>query len=132
MNEKGFTLIEMLAVVTIITILGVIVIPLVGDIIKDNKRELYDVQIKNIKEATSSYVNENFMKIDIPNNSSVGIHLSFLRNNGYIDKNISDPITYERFDDNMVILINNSDNVYTYIVCDGYTECDTNVTFIDR
>ena len=132
MNEKGFTLIEMITVVSILTILGVIVIPMVGGILKDKKREIYDVQINNIKEATSNYVSENFMSIDIPNNSSVGIHLSFLKNNGYIDNNITNPMTYEEFSDSMVILISNNSNVYSYIVCDSYTVCDTTgVTFID-
>ena len=132
MNRKGFTLIELLAVIAILSVLGIIVIPIISDIIKDNKDTLYQTQIKNIESATSNYVSENFLSIDIPNNTTKGIHLSYLKNNGYVDKDISNPNTYEKFSDDLVILITNTNNDYTYTVCTSDVVCDTDVVFLDR
>ena len=131
MNKRGFTLIELLAVITILAVLGVIIVPIIKNVISKNKRILYDTQIRNIEGATSNYVSENIFSINIPNGSSVGIHLSFLKNNGYIDKDIANPITNEKFNDNMIIIITNNNNSYSYTVCDEGVSCNTNVNFLD-
>ena len=54
MKSKGFTLIELLGVVTILAMLGMIIVPTVSKVVSDNKQQLYDVQIRNIKSGTRS------------------------------------------------------------------------------
>ena len=44
MKHKGFTLVEILAVITIIGILALITIPTVDSIIKSSKNDAYEVQ----------------------------------------------------------------------------------------
>ena len=47
-----------------------------------------------------------------------------LKELGYIDSDISDPLTRNKFSDDMVIIISNHDNSYSYTVCDGSVSCD--------
>lgn len=131
MKKNGFTLVELLGVVTILVMLGLIIIPTINKVVSDNKVKLYNVQIKNIKSGASSFVSENVLSFDVPNNGSIGIKLGKLKELGYVDNNITNPITREQFDDNLVIIITNSSNVYEYTVCDDTVDdvyCDSNVT----
>ena len=51
MNNKGFTLIEVLAVIAIIAILGIVTVPGVLNSINNSKKASYNILIENIKEA---------------------------------------------------------------------------------
>ena len=125
MKKNGFTLVELLGVVTILAMLGMIVVPTINKVISDNKRELYEIQISNIKSGTSDFVSENIFsdRLEIPNNSSIGIKLGKLKELGYVDSDISDPITKNKFSDDMVVMITNRNNVFSYTVCDGSVNC---------
>lgn len=50
-NNKGFTLIEVLAVIAIIAILGLVAVPGVLNAINNSKKSSYNILIENIKEA---------------------------------------------------------------------------------
>lgn len=128
MKKNGFTLIELLGVVTLLAMLGLIIVPTVNKVVSDNKVKLYNVQIRIIKSAASDFVSENVLSLDIPNNSSIGIKLGKLKELGYVDNNISNPISKAKFSDDMIILITNKNSSYSYTVCDGSVNCDTNVT----
>ncbi len=129
MKRNGFTLIELLGVVTILAMLGLIVVPNINKVISDNKQRLYDVQIENIKDGVSNFVDDNILNLDIPNNSSIGIKLGKLKQLGYIDKDISNPITKKKFSDDLVIMITNKDNSYGYVVCDNSVNCENVVLY---
>jgi len=126
MNRKGFTLIELLGVVLILAMLGVVVVPTISKVISDNKRELYDVQINNIKSGASNFVSENIFsdRLEISSGSSIGIRLGTLKELGYVDSEISDPITKNKFSDDMIVMITNQGNAFSYTVCDGSVNCD--------
>ena len=59
MQNKGFTLVEMLAVVIILSLFGVIGIISVESIIKKGSEKAYNAQINEIKNAA-----ENFVKVN--------------------------------------------------------------------
>ena len=52
--KKGFTLVEVLAVITIIGVLALIVVPGVDSILKSNRDKLYESQINSIVEAAKT------------------------------------------------------------------------------
>lgn len=58
LNEKGFTLIEVLAVVAIIGILGLISVPSVLNMINNGKKASYNILIDNIKTAAVNLYEE--------------------------------------------------------------------------
>ena len=58
MKNKAFTLVELLAVITILAIIALIVIPIVGNIVKDSKDESYkrsiDLYGRAVEQAIKS------------------------------------------------------------------------------
>ena len=125
MKNKGFTLVELLGVVTILAMLGLIIVPTMNKVLKDNKNKLYDVQIKNILDGAKNFVADNIFYIDIPVNDSVGITLGDLRNLGYVDKEIANPINGYVFSDSLLVIITNTTSDFDYSICEN--GCNTDI-----
>ena len=68
MNNKGFTLIELIMVITILTMVGLIATPNVIKFIKQNKVDNYNNTIDSIIEASKLYVSENRNDLNFENN----------------------------------------------------------------
>ena len=56
MKKRGFTLVELLAVIVILAIVSLIIFPIVTKEIASSKKDLYDIQIKNIIKAAKDMV----------------------------------------------------------------------------
>ncbi len=100
LNNKGFTLIEVLAVIAIIAILGLIAVPGVLNSINNGKKSSYNIMISNIKTASQSlyeevdYMNgevytydDSGTKTETPlkiTDSSITVNLQTLVSNGYL------------------------------------------------
>lgn len=100
LNNKGFTLIEVLAVIAIIAILGLIAVPGVLNSINNSKKSSYNIMISNIKTASQSLYEEvNYMNGKVYNydnsgtktatplkitDSSITVNLQTLVSNGYL------------------------------------------------
>lgn len=94
MNRKGFTLIEVLAVILIISIIGVLIAPGILDSLNDVKKTSCESLIKNIASAAESYYTEceygdlsedkyGEYKCSISNNT-ITISLGTLANTGFL------------------------------------------------
>lgn len=59
LNNKGFTLVEVLAVVVILSVLATIMVPTVSHIINQNKENNYKNIEKSILNAAKMYVSDN-------------------------------------------------------------------------
>ena len=74
MNKKGFTLVELLAVIAILALLVIIALPNVLEMFNKAKKELFLTEVKTIyKEVSKKYISENMKgnKIDsITNNKN--------------------------------------------------------------
>lgn len=57
-KNKGFTLVELLAVITILGLIALIAVPTVLNNIKTTKEDLYNTQIELIKAGALSYVTD--------------------------------------------------------------------------
>ena len=62
--KKGFTLIEMLAVVIIMSLIAAITVPMVSNQLANNKSKISDTTKKLIFEATELYMSER--EVDYP------------------------------------------------------------------
>ena len=60
-NNKGFTLVELIAVVAILLVLGFMVTPKVIDIIDENRIKAYKEIEKRLEEAAAKYLAENYV-----------------------------------------------------------------------
>lgn len=73
MNKKGFTLVELLSVITILGLLMTVATISVNNILSNQQQKLITDQIESLGEAASSYVMEE--RIVISKCSSVDINL---------------------------------------------------------
>ena len=58
MNKKGFTLVELLAVITILAVTSMIVFPTIGEVINDAKESAYEEQILEIEKASEKWATD--------------------------------------------------------------------------
>lgn len=107
MNKKGFTLIEILGVITLLALLSTIIILSVNKSLKESKKTLDAAQIENIRSAASMWRTDNIEYI--PDDGYFTIFLSTLQNSGYIDNEIINPNNNETFDKNIIIKIGIND-----------------------
>lgn len=97
MNNKGLTLVEIIAVLIILSVIAVIVTPNVMSNIAKYREKMYQAQIANITDGAKNWVADN---IDLVPTDGTAIALSIeeLQTDGYIDDNIKNP-KGENFDD---------------------------------
>jgi len=61
--KKAFTLVELLAVIILLGLLGLIIYPTVNGVIKNNKNKLHDKQIKELIRLGNTYAASNANKL---------------------------------------------------------------------
>ena len=59
MNKKGFTLVELLAVIVIISVLALITSTIIFKVVKTSRTDLYNDQIKLIEKAAEKWTVDN-------------------------------------------------------------------------
>lgn len=124
---KGFTLVELMAVITILIILSLIIVPIVDKNIKRSKQEMYDVQIENIRMAGVNYFSDN-MQLRPNFNNYCSVSLDSLILDGYMSSDIYNPKTGESFENLFIQIINSGDSdhdSYTYLVCPLEDDCQS-------
>ena len=129
LNNRGFTLVEVLAVIVIIAIIGGIAIPNVLSSINSSKAASRKIMIKNIKTAAQQLYEEvDFLKEDNTlkdggriieiNDSSITISLQALVSNGFLSitgeesKKLIDPETREDIGSCKIKITKNVDDNY--------------------
>lgn len=95
-NRKGFTLVELLAVIVIIGVLLVVATPMVFNAIKKSKK---DTKCKVVKEVAALYKSYAYTNKTEP---CVGVNectFGDLIDQGYLDSEITSPITGDEIND---------------------------------
>ena len=118
MNKKGFTLVELLSVIVIISILASVTTIIYANVIQKGKQGLYDNHENTLRGAAEAYLIENFDLI--PNvGGSINISYQTLLNKHHIEP-LKDP-NGGNCDASSVLVTRNADvsNNYdlTYKVC---------------
>ena len=115
MKNRGFTLAEVLGVITILALLALLVTPSVTKTIRKNKEKLYDIQIETIESAARDYAIKNTDLLPEEGNSLI-ITLGELKRGGFLKEEVRNPITKELFSDDLKIEIARVQGEYTYTV----------------
>ena len=85
--KKGFTIVALIAVIVLLSMITLFIYPIVNKTLKNRKEELYQIQIKNIKDAALSYTN----KYNLLKDESVIVTVCQLKQNGFLEEDIKDP-----------------------------------------
>lgn len=91
LNKKGFTLVELLAVIAILGILSGFAIMAVSKYQKKATDDVYKNFIKQLKDGAINYLTSNISEIPSQKNGTITITSSDLKEKGYLD-DIVDPI----------------------------------------
>lgn len=122
MKKQGFTLTELIGVITILSIIALIMIPSVTSRVKEAKETSYQTQIETIKKAANDYIltnmnkGVNFSKFLKNDGDTTDIYLIDLKREGLIDKNIKNPKTGSSLSDDMIIKITRNKGNYEILV----------------
>ena len=115
MNNKGFTLMELLGTIAIIGILTYLAVAGVTRYIDKGKKETYANHEKTLKRAAQNYMMDHL-------DSTGRINASTLKNEGYLD-NLEDPKGHTScIADTFVVVqanqaANSFNTSYTYTIC---------------
>ena len=145
-KKDGFTLIELLGILVLLAIIGLISFKVIDSSLKKGKKDAYEKQLKMIELSAHNWASDNLLDLPTLGNQAV-ISLMRLKMDGYIDTNISDPISGKCFPNDISIIIKNELNLnlsnnYSYSIdrttidsskfgtgCDIYKDDDnTNIT----
>lgn len=117
MNKKGFTFVELMAVVVVLAIIALIAVPNVLKIMKDTNQTKYDRIIKDMENAAETKFYSDKMTLNI--GGTICITISQLQASGLIDSDLKNPLTDESFNPNTCIKATKaSDNTISF----KYTE----------
>lgn len=96
MNKKGFTMIELIAVIIILGIIALITVPVVNNSLKNAREKMLVEQKTRIVDAAKKYALEYTGRLPMTGSSNYFISVDELREDGYIeDKDIKNPVTEE-------------------------------------
>ena len=121
--KKGFTLAELIGVIVVLALISLITIPAVSKILKQNKKELCENQMRNIIEAARSYGAENIFALPSEDGDVKTITLGDLIDGGYISGNIENPVTKEIIDPDSEIYITKNVKKINYELSSDFN-CD--------
>lgn len=124
MRKKGFTLVELLASITILALLALIAIPAISKQIKNGKSDLYNSQIENIKSAALAWGTDNLFKLP-EDDTCITVTLGYLKDGGYIDSSVINPKNNEEFSNTETFVnIKKEQNQYVYEVKTSGSKCE--------
>jgi len=114
--KRGFTLVELLCVIVIISVVTMITVPIINTQIVASRNALYESQIDDIESAAKKWATENNDLLDKNHINSVYVSLDVVQKLGYLEKDqIINPKTKEDMKGCVLISYNNSSNGYNYI-----------------
>ena len=121
MNERGFTLIELIGTIIIVGLMVLIIVPTVNKVIKSSQifsdKQLDD----NLIIAAKSWVSDHKAELPKINGWSYNIQLSKLKEEGYLDNELKKPSTGEDYGDRCIQITNISKvpkPIYQYTLAD--------------
>lgn len=125
MKNKGFTLVELLAVLIVLSLILLIVIPSVSGTLRASRKSSYDKQIKVLETAAEKWGVENINLLPQSNSSdSLVLDFNTLYTSGQITKYpIINPITNKELEGCILITYNNQYQQYEYRYTEDINKC---------
>lgn len=115
--RKGFTLVELLAVIVVLGVIALITFPIVSNSMANAKQKAYDSQVSFITESARKWSIDNTSSLS--ETKAISVKISTLISAGYITKT-KDGVLYNPMDDTktmsgcVIIQYSSSYNQYVY------------------
>lgn len=123
--KKGFTLVELLAVITVLGLLAAISIPIVNNQINSSKDEAYKNQVQTIVNAAKRWGFDNDNLLNTTEKTTVSINR--IQKDGYLTSgDVIDPRTEQKLTGCIEIAYNNNYKQYEYKYLKNCTTTDVN------
>ena len=110
--KKGFTIIELVVVIVLLSLIGLFTFPSISKTLRGRKEVLYNVQVDNIKASAENLINKNKLLSD---NDKVVITLCQLKQEGFEDEKLKNPITGNYFPDDSKVYVTKKEDGNEYI-----------------
>lgn len=120
--KKGFTLVELTAVVILIALISILGFAIINNSINSKKNEISETMNQIIYEASSIYMEynpNNYLKVD---DNVYCIKLSDLTDLDLLTKPLIDPITNKEISLNKYVKVEVNAEEYLYSIVDNCTE----------
>ena len=119
MNKKGFTLVELLAIIIVLGVITSITISVITMNIENTRENSFEVSAKNLLDASKEYVTKNMENHDFPKEGiSANLKELGIENNPYISGII------KRDENGQIVLIDVTDGTY----CANGTKTNLTIT----
>ncbi len=113
MKKQGFTLPELLGIITLLALLALLIIPAVSKNVSKGKRDLYEVQLRNFEKAAKDWMAIHTLELPDENINTV-ITIGCLKAEGLLEESIENPVTNAQFPNDMVVKIRTESNQLVY------------------
>jgi len=110
--KKGFTLVELLAIVILLGVISVIAVPIIGDQVATAKQSAYERTVDSIEEAAKRYGVTNMLGY---NTEEQPLSLDRLIEAGLLEKkDLVNPVTDQELKGCVYYKWNENNNIYEY------------------
>lgn len=114
-NKKGFTLVELIGVITLLALIALVVYPAITTVIKNTKEKAYKDQIEVLIKAAKQWGVENADELPDGEGGMYSLSISTLLSEGYLtNDDVIDPRNTETTLTGTII-IKNASNQYNYM-----------------
>ena len=119
MNKKGFTLVELLGVLVVLSVILMIAFPLITTYINKSKQKAYDTQMGLIIMGLKDYVIEHKEVLPVNDTDYVTFTLGQLKALGIVNNSVVNPLDGKEIDDSMEFKIVKDGSKYTYQIVES-------------
>ena len=114
LTTLGFTLAELLGVIIILGVIALIATISITNSMRNSREELYNLQISNIINGAKTWASGNVFELPENDGEAIYLTLAELKEAGFVEKDITNPLTDELFSDQLQVKITKIDNNYNY------------------
>ena len=113
MNKKGFTLIEIIAIIILLSVIALITYPVINNLITEGKEKLYEKQINELERLSNTWVTKNTNKLKTEEGYTYNLSFEELNEQGFIsDEQVKNPKTGQKLSGCMKVTYNSSNKGY--------------------
>ena len=112
-TKKGFTLIEIIAIIILLSVIALITYPVINNLITDSKDDLYNKQITELERLANTWAAKNVKKLKMEEGYSYNLSFDELHEQGLIpEEQIKNPKTGEPLEGCIRLVYNLSNKNY--------------------